>query len=67
MEQSMKNLNMKDSEYGYVHAVSGPGKDFFLKSFNFLLHNSYDFSWVISNYGLVTWRLKGKFSYFIDF
>lgn len=44
MEQSMKNLNMKDSEYGYVHAVSGPGKDFFLKSFNFLLHNSYDFS-----------------------
>ncbi|XP_046853310.1 V-type proton ATPase catalytic subunit A-like [Xenia sp. Carnegie-2017] len=24
MEQSMKNLNMKDSEYGYVHAVSGP-------------------------------------------
>lgn len=25
----MKNLNMKDSEYGYVHAVSGPGKIFF--------------------------------------
>ena len=25
MNESMKELNIKDTEFGYVHAVSGPG------------------------------------------
>lgn len=26
MDQTMKGLSINDAEYGYVHAVSGPGK-----------------------------------------
>ena len=28
MDESMKDLNIKDTEFGYVHAVSGPGMIF---------------------------------------
>ena len=29
MDQAMNELNIKDPEFGYVHAVSGPGKILF--------------------------------------
>ena len=33
----MKELNIKDSEFGYVHAVSGPGMIFLQTFRGFLL------------------------------
>ncbi len=41
----MKELNIKDSEFGYVHAVSGPGIIFLQKFRGFLLCCFADWGW----------------------